>query len=243
MDQQQNSQNIQAPATPTAVPNPPVVPSPTPPNPPPSSPPPQNPPPSPPPTPIRDKPASNLSKYIKIFSIVTIYIAAAVLSYFFYTNQRQPKTSSRAATPSPTISIFAPTVTSTPVTATGNLTPSPTASSSGSFGKIVTPPTPTPKPAVKIPSIPRQTIEITAAANTFTPNQLSAELNQIVTIIITASDKDYDFTLPVFGISKTFPKGTRGFVEFQATSEGVFYFSCQTTCGNNPSATGTLTVK
>jgi len=244
MDQQQNSQNIQAPATPTAVPNPPVVPSPTPPNPPPSSPPPQNPSPAPL-EPITNKPTSNLSKYIKIFSIVTIYIAAAVLSYFFYTNQRQPKTGSRAATPSPTISLFLPTATATPTQtfASTSATLTPTASSASSFGKLVTPPTPTPKPTAKIPSTPRQTIEITAAANTFTPNQLSAELNQIVTIIITASDKDYDFTIPVFGISKTFPKGTRSFVEFQATSEGVFYFSCQTTCGNNPSATGTLTVK
>lgn len=234
MDQQQNSQNVQIPATPTAVPNPPVAPSPTPPSPPPSS---------PPPTPIPNKPASNLSKYIKVFSIAIICIASAVLSYFFYTNQRQPKTGSRAATPSPTVSLFLPTTIPTQTPASASATLAPTSSSSGSFGKIITPPTLTPKPTAKIPSTPRQTIEITAENNSFTPNRLFGELNQIITIIITASDKDYDFTLPIFGISKIFPKGTRGFVEFQATQEGTFYFSCSTTCGNNPSATGTLTVK
>lgn len=186
---------------------------------------------------IQDKKNNHLSKYIKIFSIALIYIAVATLSYFFYTEQRQPKTESRASMPSPTISLFAATATPAPTT-----TQAPTASSSTSssgFGNLITTPTPTKNPTptpMKIPSTPRQTIEITADKNTFTPRELFAELNQIVTVIITAVDKDYDFTIPGFGISKTIPKNGKGFVEFQATAEGVFPFA-------GSGATGTLTVK
>jgi hypothetical protein len=181
--------------------------------------------------------------------------SAFLISFFFSTNSRQPKTISRASfnsqptTHNPSTSLGVNPQPTTSSRSFGNLpilSASPalpeTVSFTG-FGQIIPTLIPSPKPTRKPPSTPRKTIRILVKNDAFTPNALEAEPGQVLTLIVTAEDKAYDITFPELGVFKEFPQRTEGFVEFQVPDYGQYVFYCGGKCNNASSARGTLTIK
>ena len=55
-------------------------------------------------------------------------------------------------------------------------------------------------------------------------------------------DKDYDLTIPDYGIKKLVKKGEKGVVQFMAVAEGKFLFYCESCGGADSSAKGYIVV-
>ena len=225
-----NNQSIPPPVEPPTSPSPPPVTD----NPPP--PPITN---NPPPTTHNLQPITHISRFAPLL-LIPLIITTFATSYFFFSHQRQPKPSSRASAPTPSISLL---TTNNPQPTTYNSQPtthnlSPTITSSG-FGTLLPSPTPLSPPPENLPPA---IFNITAANDTFTPNQLTARRGQIVTIYISASDKTYDISIPQLGLSRVIQKGDRKSLEFQASSFGQYIFACTSYC-NSTTARGILTIK
>ena len=60
----------------------------------------------------------------------------------------------------------------------------------------------------------------------FTPDTIIVNKGDVVSLTITAVDKNYDFTQPNLGYKKPIPKGQTGGLQFGATSVGKFTFFC-----------------
>jgi len=75
---------------------------------------------------------------------------------------------------------------------------------------------------------------ITANHNAFTPSTIIVNQGDIVNIVVSAVDKNYDFTQPDYGFKQAIPKGQSKQIQFGATASGKFSFYCAS-CGG-PSA-------
>ena len=64
----------------------------------------------------------------------------------------------------------------------------------------------------------------------FTPDTIIVNKGDIVSLTITAVDKNYDFTQPDFGFKKSISKGQTQEIGFQASAVGKFTFFCSA-CG------------
>jgi hypothetical protein len=86
-----------------------------------------------------------------------------------------------------------------------------------------------------------RTFEISAENDGFLPNNIIVYQNDIVTLVIKANDKEYDFVIPKLNIYKTLSKGNSAIAQFQAALEGKHPFYC-TTCAQKDTPKGYLTV-
>ncbi len=221
---------------------------------------PNQPPPNSPSTVVSNQSSHKLSNYIKILIIIIIYIGLAGLSYFFYTSRQQSKTTDSSLPQKPTPTQIASGKTPEvnlaeqppSIEGFGKLLPTDKTSSqkppwNPSISPIISPslthPPSTPVPTRKKPSVDRQNFFITATNNTFTPNLFYAEAYQIIDVILTATDKNYDIAVPEINVYKVIPKGTKDFVEFQVLSEGTYHILCRDLCGGAPQASAILIVK
>mgnify|MGYP000221112687 CR=1 FL=1 len=216
-----------------------------------------------PPPPVR-----NSKNYIKILIIIIIYLGLLISAAFFYL-QRDKNKSATTSPPHPTGVPFKSAqstiakeakepeinVADSPVTpfiGFGKLIPTGNTSSSSTFPTApnqsfsLSPTAASPNaqaPSIrKKPSVERQNLFIKASGNTFTPNQFTAEAYQIIDVIVTAEDKDYDIAVPEINVYKVIPKG-KDFVEFQVISPGTYHIVCRDLCNGNPQASAILTVK
>ncbi|MFH0712383.1 MAG: cupredoxin domain-containing protein [Candidatus Jorgensenbacteria bacterium] len=81
--------------------------------------------------------------------------------------------------------------------------------------------------------------EIRAENGKFSPNTIVVNDGDIINVIVTAVDGDYNFFFPDFGVYQFVKAGTTAKRQFQATPFGQYEFYCKD-CGND--ARGTLIV-
>lgn len=180
----------------------------------------------------------------KALLILPLLIATFLLSFFFSASSRQPKTSSRAAIPSPTLS-------SSNLSHLDNLSSAPPPKSG--FSSLISSPPISPisspnlqsasPPSSSNPSSQKAAFSIVLENNSFTPKDITVYNNQIVTIDLFAKDKTYDITIEGLGLYALIPAGTHKAMDFQALNPGTFTFFCEKNCQNSPDAKGTLVIK
>lgn len=83
---------------------------------------------------------------------------------------------------------------------------------------------------------------IKAERGRFDPSRIIVNKGDTVNIVVEAIDRDYDFTLPDFGLKQVIARGERKVVEFQAVNEGEFVYYCDVCGGLDSSSKGTITV-
>jgi len=102
-------------------------------------------------------------------------------------------------------------------------------------------------PTVVTPAAPEveskfRGFDIKAEGNKFDPNTVIVELGDTVHINFTAVDKDYDISLPDYGMKQIAPKGQTKPLEFQAVIEGKFTYYCELCGGLDSTAKGYIIV-
>lgn len=103
------------------------------------------------------------------------------------------------------------------------------------------------KPAIVTQAAPGSTskfrsFSISVTGGKFVPENVIVNAGDTVHINITATDKDYDFYQPDYGLSTPLPKGVQKVVEFQATSRDKYTFYCQSCGGPSKGPVGYVTV-
>lgn len=83
---------------------------------------------------------------------------------------------------------------------------------------------------------------ISVSGDKFTPNAVIVNFGDTVHINLTASDKDYDFFQPDYGLLAVLTKGQTKAAEFQATAAGKFTFYCRSCGGPAKGPVGYLVV-
>jgi heme/copper-type cytochrome/quinol oxidase subunit 2 len=71
-----------------------------------------------------------------------------------------------------------------------------------------------------------KTFEIFAGSYFFRPNEIKANLNDIIVLKVKAMDADHSIRIPSYSIYKTLPKGEEVTIEFTATKAGEFRIEC-----------------
>ncbi len=144
-------------------------------------------------------------------------------NYYFFSSQNPTSTSSL----SQSISIF-PSLRKT------------SSASSTSFGLLLQ------KNNLSLPSpLPAslyQNFHILAQNNAFSPNQISANLGQIITLTVSAQDRPYDIFFPDFNVYKEILPGQSGIIQFQPNQFGKYLFTCRNYCASPSSPSGTLII-
>ncbi|MDP3948548.1 MAG: cupredoxin domain-containing protein [bacterium] len=103
------------------------------------------------------------------------------------------------------------------------------------------------KPAIVTQAAPGSTskfrsFSLSVTGGKFVPETVIVNAGDTVHLDITASDKDYDFYQPDYGLSTALPKGVKKVVEFQATSQDKYTFYCQSCGGPSKGPVGYVTV-
>ncbi len=83
---------------------------------------------------------------------------------------------------------------------------------------------------------------MSVTGDTFMPNTILVREGDTVHIAITATDKNYDFTQPDYGLAASLPKGALKVVEFGALLTGKFQFYCSKCGGPDKGPVGYVTV-
>lgn len=81
-----------------------------------------------------------------------------------------------------------------------------------------------------------RTFLVSAEAGKFMPSTITVYKNDTVHISFTAVDKEYDITVPDYGLYRTAKKGETVPLEFRAEQEGQFVYYCDV-CGGAGSGT------
>ncbi len=76
----------------------------------------------------------------------------------------------------------------------------------------------------------------------FAPSELIVREGDDVQFYLEAIDKDYDITIPDYGIKQTAKKGEKKILHFQAGTEGKFLFYCDSCGGVDSETKGYLVV-
>lgn len=71
---------------------------------------------------------------------------------------------------------------------------------------------------------PIKVFEIAAEKYSFSPDEISAKMNDTIIIKITAVDRNYSIGIPSFFISRDLPQGEEVTIEFIASKTGQFVF-------------------
>lgn len=87
-----------------------------------------------------------------------------------------------------------------------------------------------------------RSFSLSVTGGKFVPETVIVNAGDTVHLDITASDKDYDFYQPDYGLSTVLPKGVKKVVEFQATSQDKYTFYCQSCGGPSKGPVGYVTV-
>ena len=103
------------------------------------------------------------------------------------------------------------------------------------------------KPAIVTQAAPGSTskfrsFSLSVTGGKFVPETVIVNAGDTVHINITATDKDYDFYQPDYGLSTSLPKGIQKVVEFQATAQDKYTFYCQACGGPSKGPVGYVTV-
>jgi len=77
---------------------------------------------------------------------------------------------------------------------------------------------------------------VKAEAGKFTPSTITVYKDDTVHVDFTAVDKEYDITVPDYGLQRTAKKGETVPLEFRAEQEGQFAYYCDS-CGGTASGT------
>ena len=85
--------------------------------------------------------------------------------------------------------------------------------------------------------------EIKADKNKFEPQTIIVNRLDLIDIKLTAVDKEYDITIPDFGIFQKANKGETKPIQFQATAEGKYTYYCNSCGGLKSGAIGYIIVK
>ncbi len=89
-----------------------------------------------------------------------------------------------------------------------------------------------------------RTFVVRAEAGKFTPDTLIVNNRDVVRVKLSSIDKDYDFTLPDYGLVNYFvKKGQSLTIEFGASGSGKYTFYCITCGGPEKGPVGYLIVK
>lgn len=75
-----------------------------------------------------------------------------------------------------------------------------------------------------------RSFSINISGNQFLPSTVIVKKGDTINLNFTATDHDYDFTQPDFGLKALLPKGSNKRVQFGATVTGKFTFYCSS-CG------------
>lgn len=91
------------------------------------------------------------------------------------------------------------------------------------------------KPQIVAPAAPGssssfRSFSIKVSGNKFTPDTIIVNAGDQLRLNITATDKDYDFFQPDYGLSMPLPKGQTKVIPFQATAADKYTFYCKS-CG------------
>lgn len=97
-------------------------------------------------------------------------------------------------------------------------------------------------PANPTGSASARTFTLKAASGAFTPNEIIVTRGDTVTLNITAVDKDYDFTLPDYGVKAVIAQGSTKQIQFSPVAAGTFLFYCASCGGPQSGPTGHLVV-
>ncbi len=87
-----------------------------------------------------------------------------------------------------------------------------------------------------------RSFSLSVTGGKFIPDTVIVNAGDTVHLNITATDKDYDFYQPDYGLSTALPKGVAKVVEFQATSQDKYTFYCQSCGGPSKGPVGYVTV-
>lgn len=182
-------------------------------------------------------------------SLLILIAATFILSVFFFRNERQPQTSSRASSPklTPTIPTITPSSSSF-----GSLLQ--TSASDSAAGKPSDSGTDNPpariatddvagEPVSSNPDLQKASFSLVLENNSFTPKEITVYKNQIITIDLFAKDKTYDVAVEGLGLYVLIPASMHKSMDFQALNSGTFTFFCGENCQNDPNAKGTLIIK
>lgn len=97
-------------------------------------------------------------------------------------------------------------------------------------------------PANPSDSASARSFSLTVDKDAFSPNEIIVNKGDTVTVSFTAIDKNYDFTLPDYGMKVALPMGTTRQIQLSPSAVGTFLFYC-TSCGGPTSGpTGHLVV-
>ena len=75
-----------------------------------------------------------------------------------------------------------------------------------------------------------RSFDLIVSGDKFIPDTVTVRIGDTANIFITAQDKNYDFTLPSYGLSSVLTKGVKKTILFQALTDGKYEFFCQS-CG------------
>jgi heme/copper-type cytochrome/quinol oxidase subunit 2 len=103
------------------------------------------------------------------------------------------------------------------------------------------------KPTMVMPAAPGSSsdfrnFEISITSGGFKPNKIIVSSGDVLNIVATAVDGNYDFAQPDYGIFIPIKKGEKKTISFQATAAGTFKFFCSSCGGPEKGPTGELIV-
>jgi heme/copper-type cytochrome/quinol oxidase subunit 2 len=84
--------------------------------------------------------------------------------------------------------------------------------------------------------------EIKAENDEFSPSEIIVNQNDTIHIDFTAVDKEYDMTLPDYGMKAVAAKGETKVFEFQAVGSGKFLYYCDSCGGIESKTQGHITI-
>lgn len=172
-----------------------------------------------------------MSSKSKIICIVIIALVAIGVIAFFITRPSSTPTSMSS---------------SNQIEATGTRAPVPAGVTVPSQGEATAPNVAPPQvvsPAKAGSDSEYRSFSITADDNQFTPSTIVVNQGDVVNLIITAVDKNYDFTQPDYGFKQVaILKGQSKTIQFGATATGQFTFYCSSCGGPTQGPTGYIII-
>ncbi len=103
------------------------------------------------------------------------------------------------------------------------------------------------KPASEVPAAANTQAQLgifdmTVGASGYSPATLTVRQGNLVQIKLTATDGNYDFSLPYLGIYASVNKGETKNISFGATTSGSYIFECRDFCPSGSKIQGALIV-
>lgn len=178
----------------------------------------------------------NNNKKIIVWVIVAV-VVVIILAWYFGKGGAGSQTYNGTSQNAPGGAAQTPSTTRHPVSS-NIVVPSPTSSAPSGVAK----------PAIVTQAAPGssskfRSFSLTISNDKFTPNDtVMANVGDIIRLNITATDKNYDFYQPDYGLSKPLPKGIATVVEFQVSAADKYTFYCKSCGGPSKGPVGYVVV-